>query len=327
MHARLLPFALAIACASPAAQATEFPSKEITFVIPTGAGGATDVASRMVATAMAQQLKVPFVAVNKSGAGGMIGPAYIAQQPPDGYRIGVLLTSATELAPYISSVPFKLDDLAFVASVASYRFGLIVDAKSPYRTVDDLIQASRGPGTFFGASSITPGLGITKLGKLTGATFELVNYRSGSETLTELIGGRVQSAISQPADVIPHVQAGTLRLLASPGTQRWPQYPDVPTLKELGYDVALVSEIAIVAPAGTPAAVLARLQEAAFAATEDPKFRAELDRLGMDPVRKSGAQTRQMIRDNFLAAAPAMKDLNKEWVPKACFVDCGGARR
>lgn len=316
---------LGILCASSAVQAAEdsFPNKEITMVIPTGAGGATDVTSRFVGKVMADYLKVPFVSVNKSGAGGMIGPAYVAQQKPDGYRIGIMLTSATELAPYMSKVPFKLDDLEFIASIASYRFGLIVQAGSPFKTVDDLIAASKKEGgTFFGASSITPGLGITRLGKLTGAKFELVNYKSGTETITELIGGRVQSAISQPADVIAHVQSGELRLLASPGVKRWPQYPDVPTLHELGYDVKLVSEIALVAPAGTPAAIIKKLQEAAFAAVDNPAVKEQFDRLGMDPIKKTGEEVKAMIRSNFLQNGPEMRALNAEWVPSQCFVDC-----
>jgi tripartite-type tricarboxylate transporter receptor subunit TctC len=325
MLGRML-FTLGILCASPALQASEtsYPNKEITLVIPTGAGGGTDVTARYIAKVMSNHLDVPIVALNKSGAGGMIGPSYVAQQKPDGYRIGVLLTSATELAPYISSkVPFQLDDLEYIASVASYRFGLIVQADSPYKTVGDLIEASKkGHGTFFGASSITPGLGITRLGKLTGAHFELVNYKSGSETVTELMGGRVQSAISQPADVIAHVESGALRMLASPGVSRWPQYPDTPTLRELGYDVELVSEMALVAPAGTPPAIIQKLQEAAFAAVDDPEVQAQINRLGMDPIKKTGKEVKAMIRQNFLTNGPAMRELNKDWVPAGCFVDC-----
>lgn len=325
MLIRVLTVLGIILCASPVVQAADdaFPNKEITLVIPTGAGGATDVTSRFVGRVMSDYLKVPFVSVNKSGAGGMIGPAYVAQQKPDGYRIGVLLTSATELAPYMSKVPFQLDDLEFIASIASYRFGLIVQAGSHYKTVDDLIAASKKDGgTFFGASSITPGLGITRLGKLTGAKFELVNYKSGTETITELIGGRVQSAISQPADVISHVQSGELRLLASPGVNRWPQYPDVPTLHELGYNVKLISEIALVAPAGTPAAIIKKLREAAFAAVDNSAVKEQFNRLGMDPVKKTGLQVKAMIRENFLANGPEMRAFNAEWVPSQCFVDC-----
>lgn len=324
MFARIA-ITLGMLLSTPMAQAETgtYPQREVTLVIPTGAGGATDVTVRFFADVMSEYLKTPVVAMNKSGAGGMIGPAYIAQQKPDGYRIGILLTSATELAPYISKVPFKLDDLEFIASIASYRFGLVVQAGSPYKTAKDLIDASKkGNGTFFGASSITPGLGITKLGKLTGAKFELVNYKSGTETITELIGGRVQSAISQPSDVIPHVESGALRMLASPGVSRWPQYPDVPTLHELGYDVRLMSEIAIVAPAGTPPSVVEKLRQAAFAAVDNPKVKEQFDRLGMDPMKKTGQEVKSMIRENFLANGPAMRELNKDWVAAECFVDC-----
>lgn len=318
-------FVAGMLCTSLAAHAndTAYPSKEITLVIPTGAGGATDVTARVVAKAMSNYLNVPFISVNKSGAGGMIGPAHVAQQEPDGYRIGVLLTSATELAPYLSKVPFKLDDLEFIASIASYRFGLVVRADSPFKTVSDLVAASKTDrGTFFGASSITPGLGITKLGNLTGAKFELVNYKSGSETVMELIGGRVQSAISQPSDVIPHVKSGALRLLASPGERRWPEYPATPTLQELGYDVKLVSEIALVAPARTPAAVIEKLRQAAFAAVDDPEVKRQFEQLGIDPLKKTGTEAKKMVHDNFLANGPNMKALNSEWVPQGCFVDC-----
>ncbi len=314
---------LACACLSAHARDDAYPARSIELIIPVGAGGATDVTSRMIAKAMSKQLKTPIVPVNRTGAGGMVGVAYLAQQAPDGYRIGILLTSATELAPYVGKVPFQLDDLKFIASVASFRFGLIVAANSPLKTTADLVEASKkGEGSFFGASSISPGLGIVRLGKLTGAKFELINYKSGLETVTELIGGRVQSAISQPSDVIAHVKAGSLRLLASPGSARWPEFPEVPTLTEQGYDVKLQSEIALVAPAKTPAPIIEKLQKAAFAAMDDPEVKAQLARLGMDPIKRTGNDARNMVYANFKANGPEMKALNKDWVPESCFVDC-----
>lgn len=305
------------------ANADNYPTREVSLIVPYGPGGATDIASRLLAEEMAKHLGVPVIIENKPGAGGMLGVGYIARQKPDGYKIGVMPTSSTALAPYISGVSFELDDLDFVASVAAYQFGLAVKSDSPYKSTEDLIKASKDKdGLFFGVTSVSFALSGIKLGELTGGKFEVVNYKSGSEAITELLGGRLDVLAQHPSVITPQVKAGKVRFIASTGEKRWPDFPDSPTLHEQGYDVRLSSEIAIVAPANTPEPILEKLRLAAFKAVENPELQKRFQDMGLEAIKKSGVVVKKETYDNFKASAEDLKAYNKDWVLKKCFVDC-----
>ncbi|MFA5521714.1 MAG: tripartite tricarboxylate transporter substrate binding protein [Castellaniella sp.] len=312
----------AMAVSAAAAVAADYPERSISFVVPYGPGGASDVAARLITQKMSEKLGQTIVVENKPGAGGMLGVGYVARQKADGYTIGMLPTSSTALAPYMSPITFTLDDLALIGSVVGYQFGLAVNAGSPYQTIDDLIEAAKKESLFYGSTSVTFLLAGMRLGELTGGSYEIVNYKSGPEVITAVLSNDIQVASQHPSGITPYVRDGKLRFLVSIGETRWTDFPEIPTLKEMGLDVIAASEIAFFAPAGTPEAILGQLQAAAFEATNDPGVRKQLQDLGLQVTNKPADQVRQWMIDYFNDSAAPLSSVNAEWVLKGCFVNC-----
>src|SRR6218665_825553 len=186
-----------------------FPEREVTMVINYGAGGNTDVAARAIGNAMERLLKKPIVPNNRAGALGTLGVSYLAKQRPDRYTMGIVTSSTVAITPHLMKVDYKADDFDFIAGVARYRYGVAVRADSPYKSVADLVEAAKkGKGIFFGAPSAPNNLAMYELGRKTGGKFEEVTYKSGSETLSALIGGQVDVIVQNPSDIVPYVKTG-----------------------------------------------------------------------------------------------------------------------
>jgi len=273
------------------ARAAAYPERDITMVVNFGAGGVTDLMSRALARSMEGTLGRTVVVTNRPGALGTLGPAFVAKQKPDGYTLGTVSASATTITPHLMDVAFKPSDLQFIAGYGINRYGLVVRADSPLKTVDDLVKAAKGSKSMlFGSPSMPNSLILFLLGKMTGGRFELVQYKSGPEAAAALIGSQVDVIVPNPPDVMSHIKSGRLRLLASASSARWPEFPDVPTLKETGYNVAYDAWVGLAAPAGTPADVVARLQSAVQAAIRDPQSRQAYANVGAEAAFMPGAE-------------------------------------
>lgn len=282
--------------ASAPARASGFPEREITMVVNFGPGGVTDLMSRALARGMEAKLGKPIVVTNRPGALGTLGPAYVAKQRADGYTLATVSASATTITPHLMDVAFKPSDLQFIAGYGINRYGLVVRADSPLKTVDDVVKAAKGSKSMlFGSPSMPNSLILFLLGKMTGGKFELVQYKSGPEAAAALMGSQVDLIVPNPPDVMSHIKSGRLRLLASASTARWPEFPDVPTLRESGYDVAYDAWVGLAAPAGTPADVVARLQSAAQFAVQDPQTRQAYANLGAEAAFMPGAEYTQFL--------------------------------
>ncbi|MFQ1062915.1 Bug family tripartite tricarboxylate transporter substrate binding protein [Bordetella trematum] len=311
MKYRMLLAAVSASLAVLAAPAWAWPDREITLTVNYGAGGNTDVASREVARAMEAELGKPVVVFNRPGALGTIGPAYVTKQPADGYNVGVVTLSSIAIMPHLMDVPYDTDSFDFVAAYGRYRYGVVVRADSPYQTIDDLVAAAKaGPGIFFGAPSAPNNLAMFDLGRVSGGKFEQVAYKSGSETVAALLGGQVEVIVQNPSDVIPYLKSGRLRLLASASPLRWPEYPDVPTLKQEGYDVEIDSWLGLAVPKGTPEAVRQRLEAAAQAAVESERLQGIYKQMGVDPVWLSGADYLKLAEQTHGQMGKAIKAAN-----------------
>jgi tripartite-type tricarboxylate transporter receptor subunit TctC len=274
-----------------AARAAGYPEREITMVVNFGAGGVTDLMSRALARGMEAKLGKPVVVTNRPGALGTLGPGYVAKQKPDGYTLATVSASATTITPHLMNVAFQPSDLQFIAGYGINRYGIVVRADSPYKSVEDVIKAAKGAKSMmFGSPSMPNSLLLFLLGKQTGARFELVQYKSGPEAASALIGGQVELIVPNPPDVVSHIKSGRLRLLASASTARWPEFPDVPTLKESGYNVAYDAWVGLAAPAGTPADVIAKLQDAVEASVNDSKSREAYANVGAAAAFMPGAE-------------------------------------
>lgn len=301
----LLAFSLSIGIASARA---DFPEREVSLIVNYGAGGNTDVTARVLAKGLEKPLGKPVVVINKAGAEGTLGPSFVAVQKPDGYTVGVVTYSTIAIQPHLRDLPYTIKDFDFIAGYGRFRYGVVVRADSPYMSVADLVKAGKsGKGIFFGAPSAPNNLAMFELGRKTGAKFEQAPYKSGSETVIALLGGQVEAIVQNPSDVIAQIRNGKLRLLASASPVRWREFPDVPTLKEAGYDVEIDSWLGIAVPKGTPKDIVARLQAATAVAMKDPEVLDKVTLAGVDPEFLTGAQYEKLLVQGAESMGRALK--------------------
>jgi tripartite-type tricarboxylate transporter receptor subunit TctC len=294
-----------------AQDASKFPEREVTMIINYGAGGNTDVASRAIGNAMETILKKPMVPINRGGAQGTLGVSNLAKQRPDGYTMGVVTFSTIAITPHLMDVDYTVDNFDFIAGVARYRYGLAVLADSPYKTVQDLVNAAKkGKGIFFGAPSAPNNIAMFELGRKTGSKFEQVSFKSGAETVTALLGGHVDVIVQNPSDIVPHVKSGKMRFLASASPMRWKELPNVPTLKEQGFDVEIDSWIGLAYPKGTPKAIRDKMEKVAMTAAVSPQLAPILETAGVDPAALSGTEYRTKLIEGRDQMGVAIKAAN-----------------
>jgi tripartite-type tricarboxylate transporter receptor subunit TctC len=279
--------------------AAAWPEREVQMVVNYGAGGNTDVASRELARAMEAELGKPVVVTNRPGALGTLAPAWLTSQRPDGYTLGVVTYSAVAITPLLMNVPYKTDDFTYVGAFGRYRYGVVVKASSSYRTLQDLVAAGKRQPIFFGAPSAPNNLAMFDLARVTGAKFEQVSYKSGNETVVALLSGQVEVIVQNPSDVMSQIEAGQLRILASASPIRWPEFPDVPTMKEQGYDVEIDSWLSLAVPQGTPAEAVERLERGMIAASKNAALVQAFKRIGVDPAGIPGKDYLEMVRVGY----------------------------
>lgn len=294
-----------------AEDAARFPEREVTMIINYGAGGNTDVAARAIGNGMESILKKPVVPNNRGGAQGTLGVSSLAKQKADGYTLGIVTFSTIAITPHLMNVDYTVDNFDFIAGVARYRYGVAVRADSPYKTMQDLVTASKtGKGVFFGAPSAPNNIALFELGRKTGGKFEQVSYKSGAETVAALLGGHVDVIVQNPSDIVPHVKAGKMRFLASASPMRWKELPEVATLKEQGYDVEIDSWIGLAYPKGVPKDLRDKMERVAMTAAGSPQLAKIFETAGVDPATLSGAEYRQKLIEGRDAMGVAIKAAN-----------------
>ena len=284
------------------ALAAEFPTKSITLVIPYPAGGSTDLTGRALANAAKKYLGQPIIVENKSGGGGTVGPSLVVPKPPDGYTIGIITSSPT-IAYHMGKLSFHpVDDLTHIMRWGGYLFGLVVQTDSQWKTIQEFIQyAKQNPQKVsYGSPGMgtPPHLAIEELAALAGGIqFVHIPYKGGAESNTGLLGGHVDS-VSDSSGWGPLVDAGKFRLLVTYGYQRSTRYPQVPTLKEIGYDMVSPGPIGLIGPKGIPKPIVAKLHDAFKKAMDDPDFQAIMKKLDMTPLYLNSEDYEKYVRQD-----------------------------
>lgn len=266
--------ALAIPALRSAAAQSEarWPSRELSLVTGFGPGGGTDVVARSIAAHMERTLGVSVLVRNTPGAGGTLGPARIAQSRPDGYTFGLVGLSALVVAPLTMEVPYRpFESFDFLGTTSELRIGFPVGPSMPnVRTLSDFIaEARRRPVTF---ASTNPGSAVAffELQRMAHFQMSYVQFGSITDAATQVAGGHVDT-YTGTSEMIGLVRAGNLRMLASASVDRWPEFPEVPTLIEQGFETATRQPIIWAGPAGLPPAIRDRLESALLAAARDPE--------------------------------------------------------
>lgn len=289
MNRRHLLLAALAVCHAPLAHAQDaWPVKPIRLVVPFAAGGTSDILARTIGDKLQGVLKQTVVIDNKAGAGGVIGADVVAKSPPDGYTLLLGTIASHAINPALQpKMPYNAaTDFAPVILLGSISNVLLVGAEQPFKNVKDLIAAAKAkPGSITFASA---GQGSSQhmsgemFKLLAGAELTHVPYKGSAPAIQDVIGGQVPMSFETVTVAAPHIQSGRVRALAVTSAARSPALPTVPTLQEAGvagFDVA--SWQALYAPAGTPPAVVQRLNAEVEKILAQPEIKAKLDSLGL----------------------------------------------
>lgn len=295
----------ALACLAffTSAQADAWPDKPVRFVVPYTPGGGTDTVTRHIAEKITQETKWAFIVDNKPGAGGNIGLDMVAKARPDGYTIGMGQTANLAINPAaLPKMPFDpAKDLVPVALVAELPMVMVVRADSPWKSLGDMIAAAKArPGEVKQALAATGTVGHLAgemLARKAGLKVLNVPYKGAAPAITDMLGGQTDYMFATPQAVLGMVQGGKLRALAVTSAKRISVLPNVPTVAEQGYkSFEAVDWKVIVAPAGTPADIVRRLNAAAAKALAQPAMIARLADEGSVPMSGSPEEVAKYIR-------------------------------
>lgn len=286
----------------PPAMAQDFPARPVRVVVPYSAGGPVDMMARAVSKYMANVSGQSFTVENRGGAGGTIGTALVARSAPDGYTVVFNGTLAHTLGPMLrpKSAGYTLSEMAAVGVFSSSSNFLVVAPSLQVKSVRELIaraKAEDGKLAFSSAGPASnPHLGAELFKSLAGVNMEHIAYKGVSDTVPDLVSGRVPVAFASPTLALPLIRDNRLVALATTGERRMKGWEQLPTMAEAGVPgYVFESTYIMAAPAKTPAHVMARLNAWLQQALDDPDTRAALDKLGLEPVKNSTDQADQLV--------------------------------
>lgn len=290
---RVAGVAFFLALASPVmrAQPVSFPAKPITIIVPYAPGGVTDSISRIFAQKLSEQFGKPVAVENKAGAGGNIGTDFVARAAADGYTIVMMIdtnTIAPALYAKLNSDPIK--DFAPISLLAVGTHIIVAHPSFPPNNVKELIDyLKQNPGEPYASSGngTAQHLGMELFKMMTGTNLQHVPYKGGGQAINDVVGGQVKVAILGLAPVLQFIKAGKLKAIAVTGEKRTAVLPNVPTVMESGVPgFSTLQWFGALAPAGTPAPVIARLHAEFLAAAQDPVVIEKLAAISLE-VRTS----------------------------------------
>ena len=310
-------FSLGSIFASATFAQSNYPSKPINFIVPYGAGGSADSRSRQLAQKMSVLLKQPIVIDNKPGAGGNIGTEFIARAASDGYTIGMgnFAPMAVNKTLFGNLRYDPETDISPIMLVEKGPLVLVVNPNSPYKTIGDIVAAAKAkPGVLTFSSG-----GIGGSHQLSAELFEQnagiemihVPYKSGSAALTDLMAGNVDIMFDQMYSAVPNIKADKLRPIAITSKKRSPLLPNVPSFSELGYPkVEVLNWQGLIAPKGTPKAIIDKLNAAANEALKDPGVREIMLSQGNEIGGGSPAEFAALIKSESTKWSAVVKAAN-----------------
>src|SRR4051812_27011232 len=269
------------------AQAQQFPSRSVTLIVPWPPGGSTDIAMRALAQATEKHLGQSIVIENRPGAAGTLGPSNMAGTArPDGYTVAQLPISIFRI-PYIQKTTFDpAKDFTYVVHLTGYTFGAVVRADAPWKTFNELIEYARAnPGKVnYGTPGSGSSLHITmeQIAKAKGIKWTQVPFKGGADNMNALLGGHID-VTTDSTGWAELVNAGKFRLLVTWGAERTKNWPNVPTLKEVGIDMVSNSPFGIGGPKGMDPAVVQVLHDAFKKGMEEQFYRNTIVKLDMEP--------------------------------------------
>lgn len=314
---KVFTFGLTLLAAT--AAAAQYPERPITMIVPFPPGGVTDTVARPIADALGKELGQPVVVENKAGAGGAIGAGQAARAKPDGYTI-MLMLSSISILPEADKIlgrkaAYETTDFKPIARITADPTVLVVPASSPWKTVDQFIDAARkSPGTLnYGSSGIYGSMHVpmSMLEKKADVKMTHIPYTGAGPAVAALLGGQVDAISTGPSSILQHIKAGSVRALGHWGDKPLEALPDVPSLKKAGYDVKFVQWSGIFVPKDVPEEIITRLRAASKKVAADPDVQAKVQAAG-SPIEYMDADAFQAYWDaDDVVLRKAVHDIGK----------------
>jgi tripartite-type tricarboxylate transporter receptor subunit TctC len=283
MAAGLL-LALGAGAALPRPAWAEYPDHPVTVIHNYGPGTASDATARAMAEAFAAQFGVAFPVVNRDGAAGVVGARALAASAPDGYTLLIGPMTALTSQPWlVKDSGLSPDAVTPVCNLTTNMLGIVVRADSPWQDGAALVAAARRKVLSYGTTGelSLSALGVHKLRAAAGGQYQSVAYRSDGASLADVLGGRLDFAATMLANATPQLEAGQLRLLGVFADRRYPAFPDAPTFPEQGFAAEQMAYAGILAPTGTPAPIVTKLEAACAAAMTTAPWQRTVERFGI----------------------------------------------
>ena len=281
--------------------AQEYPNKPINILLSFAPGGQADVPFRPLAKAAEKYLGQPIVILNNGGGGGTVALGIAAKEKPDGYNLEVCGSNMLTMIPHIRDLPYKLNNFVPIMSYAAPQSGLAVKADAPWKTLKDVVEyARKNPGKFtyyYGAVGMPTHLAMEIVAKAERVQFTMVPFQGGAPALAALLGGHING---HSGNTFAQAKEGSVRLLAVHTEKRMKNFPDIPTFRELGYDIINDDNLMIVAPMGTPAAIVKKLDDAFKKAVEDPLFIENITRLELLIKYRSSEDLKEFLDEAYV---------------------------
>jgi len=273
----------------------------ITMVIAYSPGGSTDIMARLVANYLEPVIGQKIIVLNKPGAGAEIGYTTLSEAKPDGYTVGFLNTPSIVALPIRKKTRFTLDSFAPVACLMDDPCTVLVREDSPFQTMEEVIQyAKDNPGKLtYGVSGIGSDdhMAMIFLEKLAGISAKVVPFTGAGPNRTALLGGHIDIALFNVSEAKEYSESGQIRMLAQMAEERDPLFPNVVTLKEMGYDVVMTSSRGVAMPAGVPSEIVEKFAEAMKNVVENPEFRKKCEDAYLPLVFMSPSEYTKHLRD------------------------------
>ena len=311
----LAVLAVAALVTSGAAQAqavgSEWPTRPVTIVVGYAAGGGVDFMARLLAEKLSERLRQPVVVENRPSVGAVVGSAHVARAKPDGYTLMMGAPGPVIFNHALNDkLPYSPQDFAPVSIMSDSPLVLLVNATNPASTVKALVAQSQAQPdkSNYAASSASFQLASELFNRLTGARFGHVPYKGANQSVQAVMGGEVTMALADSGPAVTGLQSGKLRALAVTSKDRMPSLPDVPTLREVGVDLTISLWIGLLAPAGTPKAVVDKLNAEVLRMAALPDVRERLNALGADPSPMSPAEFGAWLKAEVAAMAKIVQE-------------------
>ncbi len=301
--ARSLLLALAVLTAAGAASAQDYPIRAITIIVPFTPGASTDAVARLTRDVLERELGAPVVIDNRGGAGGTIGAAAVANAKADGYTLLITVNAPITMNMYVQKTfPYNaLTAFEPISLAAESVLVLAVNASLPVKSVQELVDyAKQNPGRLsYGSAGIGSAHHIAGelIKQKTGIDMAHVVYRGSGPAIQDLVAGNIQVSFGTTPAVLPHAQAGTIRMIALAEARRHPDLPGVPTIHETLPGVVTNTWVGFFAPAGTPPAVVAKLNKAMNLALEQPDSMEKFKLQGLTPVGSTPAELGKLVTE------------------------------